>query len=141
MKLLAVKIGEFREVKLDAATDVESVERVFTSWLSTRGMDSKFVECRHGMAYPDRSAIEWHVDCDGATRFTLVWSTVHPTEIRHATTKRLFKVQPKPFEVWLIDNHYCEHRGPTVDELFREDRWLVVVRRIQAARAIERWFR
>lgn len=117
MKVLAKCIGIYQPDSLSASGWAE--------WLLERGYarranGTSYITLRNG-----RDAIdvirEWHSDCNMASEYIIVWSNRAPTQLGYRVgangdfsfvvePRRMTKVQPKPYEVWLIDNTKMVHR-------------------------------
>lgn len=70
---------------------------------------------------PARIVFEWHQDNFGDNTPTIVWSNIHPTEIRYKRGKQRIPVQPGEI-VW-FDNQAVEHRAPKAAQ--GSDRWFI----------------
>lgn len=73
---------------------------------------------------PAQIVFEWHQDNFGENTPTVIWSNIHPTEIRLKGNGEL--VSPQPGDIVWFDNRAVEHRAPEAAR--GSDRWFIRVR-------------
>lgn len=52
----------------------------------------------------------WHRDCGGSPEKIIVWSNVHPTEVRAMGAQE--EIEIRAYDVVELANRICEHRTP-----------------------------
>lgn len=75
----------------------------------------------------DEDSLKWHRDREAQPfKFIIVWSNCRPTEIKAQDGTRI--VQPKPFEIVIINNANCLHRAKAMSDKRPRRRYFAVYR-------------